>query len=234
MAGILRREQFQSAPAFSFQDLDQQARAVLRRAEAQGREILAEAERRGAQIGEQRRQEGHQRGLEEGRRAGLEQVQRETRETALREARQRLRQLTDALAKALGECERDKRRLLAAAESGLIELALAVARRVCKIAAGASSEPALANARALLELARHGADAELRFHPEEFAEIQATAAEFLRDVGQLRHVKLAADANVARGGCVLATNDGTADAALETQLDRIAAALLPDVRKEVR
>jgi flagellar assembly protein FliH len=225
VAGVIRRENFCSSPPFSFADLEGQARAVRERAEEQARQIVREAEKHGRQLAEQARQQGHQVGLEEGRREGLRQIRAEAREHVLQETRERMDRLVQALTTGLTEFEQNKRRLIGVAEAGLIELALAIARRVCKLLVETSPEAVRANAQHLLKAVRHDGDLELRVNPADYDTLRDVAAEVLRCGEELEHVQLRADAAVAPGGCVLSTPDGQIDASIEAQLDRIAEAI---------
>jgi flagellar assembly protein FliH len=108
----------------------------------------------------------------------------------------------------------------------MLELALAIARQVCKHDAGTSSEAARANAAALLKMVKHESDLVLHLNPADYETLQRAAPELRTSIDRLAHVELAADPTVERGGCVLEGHHGTVDARLETQLDRVAAALL--------
>jgi len=226
VGGVLRHEKFSSRPVFSFEDLEGKARAVLAQAHEQARQIVAQAEEQGRRRAAQLEQEGRPRGLEEGRRLGFAQARAEAAEVALQEARQDLGQLAEALSEGLRTFEESKRRLLATAESGLLELALAIARRVCRHDVGASSATARANVRALLEMVKHENDLEVHLNPAECEALREAVPELIAASGRLAHVNVVADASVKRGGCLLHTRDGTIDAALETQLDRVAAAIV--------
>lgn len=232
MAGVLRREQFSSKAVFSFQDVEGQARAVLERAQAEARQIVARAEQEGRRRSAELEAQGLPRGLEQGQREGLAQARREAAQTALQEARQGISRLAEALQESLAAFDAGKRHLLACAERGMIALALAVARRVCKHDAGASSEAALANARALLNMVKHEHDLRLHLSPAECDTLRQAAPELFASVGRLGHVEIVADSSVARGGCVLHGRDGTIDASLERQLDRVAEALAGRVAEE--
>jgi flagellar assembly protein FliH len=225
---VIRRETYCSRPPFSFGDIERQARLVLDRADQQGREILRKARARGREDAEQARQEGYQAGLAEGRQDGLRQARAEAYQAALQEARQRLDQLAQALAAGLSEFESGKRRLTGLAEAGLIELALAIARRVCKLAVEISPEVARANARFLLESVQHDGDLELRVSPTEYETLRDVAAKVLQHAERLEHVEVRADPTVEPGGCLLTTRTGLIDASIETQVQRIAEAIVRD------
>jgi flagellar assembly protein FliH len=212
--------------------LEREARRMQDRADAEARQIVQQAQAHARQLAEQAGRDGYQTGLAEGRQTGLRQIRAEAHETVLRETRERLDQLLKALTAGLAEFERSKRRLLGLAEAGLIELAAAIARRVCKLAVQGSADAARANARYLLDAVQHTGDLELRVNPAEYESLRGVAAEVLQHAERLEHVEVLADEAVERGGCVLSTRDGQIDASIETQLQRIAEAILDVVERE--
>jgi flagellar assembly protein FliH len=232
MGGVIRRESVSTAPAFSFCDVEREAAEIVTRARAEADRLItdarqgtAEAEAQVRQQREARAREGYERGLAEGRQAGLEQIKNEARQAAMQAAQDELTRLTHTLAAGLADYERNRRGLVALAESGLIELSVAIARRVCKTLAGCSTESARANARALLEQVKHYDDLELHVHPDEHALLSDVTADFTQQIAGLEHVTVVGDPAVERGGCVLRTRDGTIDASITAQIDRVAAAI---------
>jgi flagellar assembly protein FliH len=230
--GVIRREQAPAVAAFSFDDLEARARRILADAKAAAAQMLSRAQAaaaRAEQEAQTRIAAAHAAALEEARRAGraaaLTQVRAEASEEARRAARAELDRLTAALSAALAEYDRSKRALLAPAESGLVELALAIARRVCKLELEPPGVVAAANARALLELVRHDHDLELHVHPADHELLAANVREFAARTLDLQHVRIEPDDSVARGGCVLRTSAGRITARIEEQLERLAAAL---------
>jgi flagellar assembly protein FliH len=226
MPGVIRPDGLSSTRVFSFADLEAQGRELIEQARAEARRILEVARREAEELRRQQFQAGYQQGLQEGRVAGLAQIRAEAREQASAEARQQIADLTNALLAALRQFDQSKRGLIAAAETGLIELAIAIARRVCRDALELSGKIAQANARALLELVQHAHDVELHFHPADYERLSELGAALFEQADQFEHVRIIPDQMVDRGGCVLRTSDGQIDARLETQLDRIATALL--------
>ncbi|MDB4614364.1 flagellar assembly protein FliH [bacterium] len=69
---------------------------------------------------------------------------------------------------------------------------------------------------------------ELRLHPDDFVAIGNRPEDFVGDLAGCRDVRIVKDATVARGGCVITTNQGEIDAQIETQLKRIADELIAD------
>ncbi len=225
MSSVIRREDVPRAPTFSFQDLERLAADILEQAHAQARTIISAAHQQSQSVAERHKNEGRKVGLAAGRKAGLEEIRREARAATMQAAQADLDHLKRALASGLDEYEQGKRSLLAAAESGLIELALAIAQRVCKIMVNDSCEPARANARALLELVKHHGDIQLLVNPADHELLQDVAADFVQSIGGLQHASITPDAGVDRGGCVLRSSDGEIDASIAGQLERIAATL---------
>jgi flagellar assembly protein FliH len=232
VASVLRRASSSGPSSFSFADLEREARQMHDRADAEARQIVQQAQAHAREIAEQAGQDGYRTGLAEGHQAGLRQIRAEAHEAVLRETRERLDQLLQALTAGLAEFERSKRRLISLAEAGLIELAVSIAQRVCKLAVQGSANAAWANARYLLEAVQHTEDLELRVNPAEYELLRDVAADVLQHAERLKHVEVLADEAVEPGGCVLSTRDGQVDASIETQLQRIAEAILQGGQRE--
>ncbi len=228
MPGVIRHDVPVTAPAFSFTDLEQRAAALLERAHQQAREIITAGQAQATKDGEAIRAKAHATGMAEGRKQGQEQARKDSAAQALKEARQEMTQLTAFLRTVLTRFEAEKRFLLATAEASLLRLALRIAGKVCHLAASESSDVALAGVREVLSLLRHEHDLTVYVNPGDLEALQKAAAETADEAGKLAHVRLLADSAVSRGGARLAGRSITVDATLETQLERIARALLPD------
>lgn len=226
--GVIRKELLASPPAFSFADVEQQAHDILARAQAKAKEIIADSESRIRAATEEQKREGYREGIAEGREAGIQQAVSEAREYARRNAEAELRQLAAAMNAVVQNFESGKHTLIAQAESGLLELALAIAGRVCKIQAAGSEAVARENVRALLELVKHRDDVAVHVHPSDHELLAVHMPEVVQSINGIEHVTLVPDETIERGGCVLRTRDGSIDATIGTQLERVARALAID------
>jgi len=215
------------ADHFSFGDFEREADAIVEQARREAEQWLARSRQKFSAECERLRAAASSEGRDVGYRAGVEQARKEAAQAALSNARAELDSLTHTLRDAAAGFDREKRRLLARAESGLIKLSLAIARRVCKLAAGASSDVALANARHVLEMVGGECDVELRVHPLDEQSMRTACAELHELFSTLEHVSITGDAALERGDCVLRAGNVSVDASLDVQLDRIAEALLP-------
>lgn len=225
MAGIIKRERTASVSSFSYQDLENYARRLLTEARTEAKAIVQAAEQQAEVSIAERRRTAYEEGLAEGRQAGLAQIEAEAREKVFADYRDQLSHTVGILQETLTQFTAQKERLLAQAESGLLELALAIAQRVCKRAVAQSSEVAIDNVRHVLEIAGRTADPELHINPHDEAAIREWAEEFIRTCEKVDHVRLVADDTVSPGGCRLRGRHVAIDATLETQLDRIATAI---------
>jgi len=165
------------------------------------------------------RELGRQRGLQEGRAAGR-QESHEALAAELATVRSIAGKLNDALVSGIG---------------GLEDLAVAIAfEAVCKVLGEAAMTPEGVRAQ-VRQAAAHAQNKErlvVRLHP---ADLSA-----LRDTGALnsmlppgKAVSWVADDSIELGGCVLETDGGALDARLETQIERMRAALLAARRQGI-
>ncbi|RSZ56382.1 hypothetical protein HF313_22310 [Massilia atriviolacea] len=158
------------------------------------------------------RELGRQRGLQEGRQSGAEEAKK-TFEAELA----RVRSIADQLQQAT-----------ATGFKGLEEMAVAIAfEAVCKMMGSAAVTRE--GIQALVsEAAAHAVSSEkvvVRLHPGDLSALRgAGALDEALPSGTL--VTWSADKNVVLGGCIVETESGELDARLETQLDRLRAALV--------
>lgn len=222
---VIRREGLAPAAAFSFTDLQQEARRIVEAARMQARALIAAAQANADKIRAAAEATGHQAGLAAGRQQGYAAARQAADERALADAQGELQQLGHALSQALQAFEAQRQHLLARAEAGLIDLAVAIATRVCKHVAAHDPQVAAANARALLEMVREQRAATLHLHPVDHEHLSAILPQDAAQISALLSLALTADPRVERGGCILHTGVGSLDARISTQLDRVAAAL---------
>ncbi len=232
MGLVVRREQYAAAPVFSFGDLERGGAALIEQHRAQAAQLLAEARRQAQREAEQIRQQAREAGLAEGRERGREEARKAALAQALKDSRAELTRLQSTLRRAIEEFDVTKRRMLSAAESDLIRLALAIAERVATRVAAADPTAARANAARLLHLVQHDHDLVLRVNPADHETIRAHLAELAAGAQRAAHVELVADAAIPAGGCRIDGRHGSVDATIPTQLARIADSILGSAAAE--
>ena len=221
-----------SLTPFSMRDVEDQARALLVRARQTAEKLLAAAQREGEQIKarafteglEEGRQQGAERGAEEGRAAAMR--------TALEENRAALSQALAALTAAGQALDASRADLESSALQEVVELALSVARRVTKRQAALDPAVLTENLREAMKLVVHAGDVKVALHPFQRKALEAALPALKLEFPRLDHVELVDDATLSPGGCRVFAGHGPVDADLDTQLDRVAADLLPEPTEE--
>jgi len=132
----------------------------------------------------------------------------------------------DAMVRRLGETLEElaslRQTLLQQSERQLVQLALAVARRIVRREIAADEELLMALARVALDKLGEAGQATIRLHPEDFARAAARGA----DRWEAAHVTVVADAAVSRGGCLVESPFGFVDASIDAQFQELARVLL--------
>lgn len=211
---------------FSLVDVQAQADEIVRRAHAAAAGIVAAAREQADAERGVARQEGHDAGHAQGLAEGRETGRASALEEAKREFDERHTTLVNALNTALDQADRQKRELLADAYRDLVDLALAVARRVIKATGHLDRDAAVANAIEAIDLAGKRSDMRLEVHPLDLETLETFAESLAAADCQRAHVRIVAESTVSPGGCRLRSADGAVDATLETQIDEIARHLL--------
>lgn len=114
------------------------------------------------------------------------------------------------------EFGRDRQRYFAAAETQVIRLALAIARRVLSREVKVNPLHLESTVRSALDKVQDGSESVLRVNAadvEEWTMLFATGGEY--------HVRVLGEDRIARGECMLETNVGRVDLNVETQIGEI-------------
>lgn len=160
------------------------------------------------------RREAFQRGVEEGRRQAAGQLEGEF----------------GRLSRAIEEAAGYKARLRAQAERELVELALAIARRIVRRELHVDAEAVLGLAKAALEKASLREVAAVRLHPAHAAPVRAHLAR----IGAPQSIEVQEDPSLEPGAVVVETSRGIIDASLQSQLEEIGRGLADALGAEAR
>jgi len=157
-------------------------------------------------------QEAFAHGYAQGERAGLAAANADA-EALQRRLTQSLDELIDLRARIVRQAERD-----------MVQLALAIARRVALREVSLDRELLAAMARVALDRLSEASRVTIRVHP---ADLESLAAARHGDLAG-DHVTLVADVRVGRGGCRLESECGTVEAGVDAQIRELGRALLGD------
>jgi flagellar assembly protein FliH len=149
---------------------------------------------------------------------GYEQGERAGAEAAGKRGEAMLRRLSDTLA----ELTALRASMIRQTENQIVELALAIARRVVHREISLDRNLMIAIVRVALDRLGETAHATVRLHPEEF---EATGAARVAELAGA-DITFVPDARVGRGGCRVESDMGMLDAGVDAQIQEIARALL--------
>jgi flagellar assembly protein FliH len=160
--------------------------------------------------------EAFAKGYEQGERAGLEAGGMRA-DAMLRRLAQTLDQLGDL-----------RRTMIRETEAQMVELALAIAKRIVRREVALDPHLTLSMARLALERLGERTAATVRLHPDDLA---ATAAG--RSDWSGSHVTVVSDASVSRGGCRIESDFGSVDTSIDAQFREVARALLVEEETDI-
>ena len=197
--------------AFQFDDVGQ---SYVQRVRGEAAKIIADARREAVQI--------KAKAAEDGRQAAMQAV-----EASLRSRLdQQLTNALSALNQAATTIEQSRYAWQQHWESHAVELAAAIAARLCRRELSRQPEIALAWIREALELAAGSAQMTLRMNPQDHSTLGHQVATIAGQVASAGTLQIVPDPNISPGGCRVETEFGSLDQQLESQLARITEELL--------
>jgi len=151
-------------------------------------------------------------GYAQGERAGLEA------------GGQRADAMLRRLAQTLEELGTLRRAMIHQTERQMVQLALAIARRIVQREVSLDQDFVVAMARVALDRLGENAPATIRLHPDDFTSVMDRSGEGWAGA----QVTVVPDAAISRGGCLVESEFGFVDAGVESQFQEIARALGDD------
>jgi flagellar assembly protein FliH len=109
-------------------------------------------------------------------------------------------------------------------EQQMLQLALAIAKRILRREVALDPDLTVAMARVALERLGGAPSAKIRLHPEDYAVIVERSERSLESA----RVSVIADADLSRGSCLIESEFGYIEAGVETQFEEIAKALIDE------
>jgi flagellar assembly protein FliH len=198
-------------PAFQFDDLGS---SYISRVRVEAARMIAEAKSQAAQIKAKAR--------EEARQAAVEEVQAAFR-TRLE---QQLAGVLHALADAARQITESRQAWQQHWERHAVELATALAARVCRRQLAQQPDISLEWIREALGLAAGSGAIVLRLHPDDHNTLGAQVEAIASRLAGIGRVQIVADPGISTGGCRVETEFGSLDQQLESQLARLAEELV--------
>jgi flagellar assembly protein FliH len=212
---------------FSLKDVEEIARQVLRKARNQADQLLAEAQAEGEKIKAQAKAAGQVEGTKAGFAEGSMTGQKAGHQQALAEHNAALTTLVKTLTALSAEINASRHQLEEEAGNSVVQLAVAITRKVTKLQGTRDPAVVTSNVDAAARLVVRASDVRLSLHPSQRQTLLAALPALKMQWPSLAHVELVDDETLSPGGCRLRTRGGLIDADLDAQVDRIALELLP-------
>ena len=188
----------------------QQAAELLAQANQEINEMKVRAERETAQEAERIKAATAEAAKKQGHATGLQ-----------RQMAEQLKQTDDICNAMVAAAEQESSRVLLEAEPKIIELVLAISRKI--ICDEVEERPAvvLGLVRGALERVRDQNQIIIHVSPEDYEFILQSRQILQTVVGAERSLTLTADSVLGKGGCLIETSFGTVEAGIDTQLESI-------------
>lgn len=199
---------------FNLEDMSEHAAVYLDSVKQQAADIVAQARQQATRAQVQTQHELRQTALEQ------------AKQTVRAEMEQRLATLLPAMQQALERLERVKGEWVGQWERNLVQLVIAIARRVVRGELTRQPELPQRWIREALELAAGSARITLHLNPGDWESLETRREGFVEQFGRVAPTEIVADPAIEPGGCRVVTQHGHIDQQLETQLARLEAELI--------
>lgn len=208
---------------------------LIKNAEEEAAQIVAEARRQAESIAQEARQEidawWNQKRVEDeearhfAKQEGYEQGIEHGREEGRRLVYEEYAQALEQSAAILEEAPSIKRRMIAEAESFVLDLTIEIARKVIGEQLTLDKENVIALIRRALSRTQEYKSVTVAVNPDTYTYVQENRAKLLEVLDSQVEITIIPDDSVTDGGTVIRTTMGSVDARVDVQLEEIKKAL---------
>lgn len=210
---------------FHLSDMMGEVKAALIQAQADAARIVRQAKAQEDAI----RRAGYEAGYQAGFAKGLEEGREKGHAQAFAEAKAQFaathKSLLSSCEKIIADIEERRAAWQAAARQDLVDLAMAVARRIVRHVSESDRRVVVENLQEAIRLAGERSDVTIKINPADAQAVRVFAESLADRQASCKLVKIVEAPEISPGGCWVQWGSGAVDARIETQLDRIAAEL---------
>lgn len=186
---------------------------ILAQAKIAAENCLSEANQQIAPIKQQAYDEGHQQGFQEGFAQG--------HQASTLEMEQAVNQTIAKTQQILAAAEQAAKEMIVAAEAQIVDIALAVARKILAYEIAENPMVVLPLVKATLQKVSDQEDVVIRVSLEDFDAVLLAKTDLQMMLGREHALKIVVDRTIESGSCVIDTSYGTVDARIDTQFETI-------------
>jgi flagellar assembly protein FliH len=226
---------FKDAIVLNMSDVAVQAQQIRDSAQKTAQQVIAEAKARAQKVSDDHASEGYERGYadgyKKGQAEGLEhgtaRGHKEGHALAVAESREQFEPLVASWTEAAKVWEAYHDKLDMDARDSVIELALRLAEKIIHRQLQVDQQMVVDQVTSALKAMTGATNLSIHINPDDRPVMDEVMPELHETFGQFKHMRVVADANVGRGGCILVHDHGRLNATVETQLRRAVELLLP-------
>ena len=223
------------AVALDMRDVRAEAESLIAAAraevEAMQASALREIETERQRVFDESRALGFAEGQDAGRANGLESGHAEALTQTVGPYSEIIEKLVPAWIEQFEQFGTERERLFEEARRDVLRFAVDIAARVVHRVVEYDESVCIAQVREALQIIGRPSQVRLSINPLDRAVISDALPGILEKAALTTDLELYEDEQVTRGGCIVSTPQGAVDATVETQVARIAEALVPEVQK---
>lgn len=208
---------------------DDEAANIVAQAQVAAEQCLNVAQQEAATMKQQAHDEGSQQGYQEGKQAGYEAGYQEGLIQGQQAGRAEMEQvIADAIAqsrKILDASQHESEAMMLAAEGQIVEIALAIARKIMAYEISENPMVVLPLVKAALQKVSDQEEVVIRVSVDDFDSVLMAKKDLQTMVGREHALKIIVDHTIESGSCIIDTSYGEVDARVDTQFETIKKAL---------
>jgi flagellar assembly protein FliH len=208
--------------SFQLDDVLHEARQKVTSAQQEAAGFVEQARKEAGTIRQAARSQGFEAGFAEGQKTGRETGHQEAFEAARSQFAEQQASLIAACRQLIDQINDQRADWWAAARQDLIDLAIAIARRVACCVGQRERDVVAKNLEEAIQLVGRRSQITIQVNPADAEAARAFAGELMDRREHWKNVPVVESPQVSPGGCRLEWATGSVDATLQTQLDRIA------------
>jgi len=187
----------------------QEKEKIIQQAYQEAEKIVNQAETQKFEIKEKAYQEGYQKGWEEGKIKGVE------------EGRKELNQLGKSLQDIIIEINNKRAEIIQKAEPKIVDLALAIARKIIQTEVRENKEIIRELVRESIQRLKNREKIVVRVNPADLESLREYKNDLMMIFSEIDDLEIKEDRSISPGGCVVETEATTVDSRLELRMGKI-------------
>lgn len=176
---------------------------------------------------EQTQEYAYRKGFADGKQEGLEEGEKK----GFASANTKFESLMEALHQALEQLQGLRGKAAREFESEVVELSLAIARKVVYRETSTDREIVLAVAREALKQLENPGKIKIKINPADLQAAEEAGIGFCDLAENVKQIRVEAEASIDAGGCVIETDCGEIDARIDQQLQTVEAAFRNEMNR---